>query len=270
MSIRESRIDTARRAGVRCLEAGGGWPVVLIHAFPLHAEMWRSQLERVPDGWRYIAADLPGFNGTAIDEPERVTMDEYAADVEALLDALEIDRAVIGGCSMGGYVTFALFRRAPDRFSGALLVDTRATADTDEGLAARRGMSDMLRARGVGAVADQMIPRLLGETTRMSRPDVEPLVRRLILANRASGIDAAIHAMMSRPDSSADARRIAVPALVMVGAEDRLTPVADSEALHRAIGRSQLVVLEGAGHLPGLEVPEAFSRALEGFLNSNL
>jgi len=255
---------------LRYLEAGAGWPVVLIHAFPLSADMWRAQLREVPEGRRFIAPDLRGFGAGAETPAPSLTMDDYAADLEALLDALEIDRAFIGGVSMGGYVTFTLYRRAPERFTRMLLVDTRAQADTPEGRQARIAMSELVRTKGPGAVADQMIPKLLGETTRRERPEVEREVRRLIGANHAAGIDAGIHAMMTRPDSTPELARISVPALVIVGEEDTLTPVADSEALQRGIQRSQLVVLPGAGHLASLEAPEEFSRALGNFLTSNL
>src|SRR5690606_28760877 len=127
------------------------------------------------------------------------------------------------------------YRRAPERFTRMVLVDTRAQADTEEGRAARRAMSALVRDKGPEAVADQMLPKLLGETTRRERPEVAAEVRRLILTNHAAGIDAAIHALMTRPDSTPDLARISVPALVVVGEEDTLTPVADSEALHRSI-----------------------------------
>jgi 3-oxoadipate enol-lactonase len=267
--VRESRVETTRRR-VRVLEAGGGWPVVLLHAFPLGADMWRPQLEAVPDGWRFIAPDLPGFGGEDPVASADASMDAYADDVVALLDALEVERAVIGGLSMGGYVTFALFRRAPERFSGVLLADTRTSADTPEGRTARRAMSELVQSRGPSAVADQMMAKLLGPTTRASRPHVEPEVRRLIATNSVRGIDDAIHAMMGRPDSSDLMQRISVPTLVIVGEEDALTPVAESESIHDAIDRSHLVVLAEAGHLSNLEVPEEFSKVLEDFLASNI
>jgi len=254
---------------MRYLEAGAGWPLVLIHAFPLSADMWRPQFEPLPDGWRFIAPDLRGFGGETPDPGAAPTVDDFAADIEALLDVLEIERAMIGGISMGGYVTFALYRRAPERFTRMLLADTRSQADTPDGRRARRAMSELVRAKGPEAVASQMIPKLLGETTRRDRPEVEAEVRRLILTNQTAGIDGGINAMMTRPDSTPDLARISVPALLIVGEEDTLTPVADSEALHDAIERSHLVVLPGAGHLPNLEVPEEFSRALGNFLASN-
>lgn len=267
--IRERHIDTPARQ-IRYLEAGAGWPVVLIHAFPLTADMWRAQLQGAPDGWHLIAPDVRGFGGETPPPGAPPTMDDMAGDVEALLDALEIERAVIGGLSMGAYIVFALFRRAPERFSGMVLADTRAQADTPEGRQARRAMSELVRRDGPAAVADQMMPKLLGETTHRERPEVTAEVRRLILLNTAAGIDGAIHAMMTRPDSTPDLARVSVPTLVIAGAEDVLTPVADSELLHQSIARSQLVVLQGAGHLSCLETPDEFSIALGNFLASNI
>src|SRR6478735_7609674 len=191
------RTLTTARGTCRVLDAGAGWPVLLIHAFPLSAEMWRPQLEAVPQGWRYVAPDLRGFGRSPAGQ-QPPTVDEYAADLESVLDALEIETAVIGGLSMGGYVTFALHRRAPDRFTSLVLADTKAEADTPEGRDARRTMSALVRARGVGA-------------------------------------------------------------------EDVITPPADSERMVRATERSQLVVVPGAGHLSNLEAPAAFSTALANF-----
>lgn len=271
----DRRMTTERtletRAGrVRVLEAGGGWPVVLLHAFPLSADMWRPQLDRVQDGCRLIAPDLRGFGPSAgaLDGP--ATMDTMADGVEAVLDALEIDRAVIGGLSMGGYVTFALYRHHPGRFSGVVLADTKATADTPEGREARRKMIDLVRAEGAGAVADQMIPKLLGETSQRERPQLATTVRALIEANGPEGIAAAIEAMMGRPDSTPLLPSISVPALIVVGSEDTLTPPADAEAMQRKLDRSRLVVLPQAGHLSNMETPDAFSQALTDFLGSNL
>ena len=253
----------------RYLESGAGWPVVLVHAFPLNAEMWRPQLRRVPEGFRFIAPDLRGFGESAGDFAQLPTMDDYAADIAGLLDALEIERAVIGGLSMGGYVTFALFRDAPERFAGLVLADTRSPADTPAGRDGRRTMTELVRSQGVGAVADQMLPKLLGETTRRENPDIADLVRQVIESNTPNAVEGALHALMHRPDSTPDLGRITSPTLIVVGEEDGLTPTADSQALHKAISRSHLVVIPGAGHLSSIEDSDGFSRALEDFLRSN-
>jgi len=266
--VRESRATIGGRT-VRYLEAGSGWPVVLIHAFPLNADMWRPQLERVPEGWRFIAPDLRGFGPDAA-APGSITLDDMAGDIAALLDELAIDPAVIGGLSMGGYLTFALFRRAPERFSGMILADTRASADTPEGLEGRRQMITMARSQGASGVAQSMLPKLLGKSSHEKRPDLSPRVRAMIERSSTDGIVAAIEAMMARPDSTKDLSRISCPTLVIVGEEDVLTPVADAVALQNQIARSRLVILPQAGHLSNLEVPDGFALAVSDFLSSNL
>jgi 3-oxoadipate enol-lactonase len=251
----------------RFLEAGKGRPLVLLHAFPFNADMWRPQLDRVPDGWRFIAPDLRGFGAGAAQSEVRPTVDDYAGDVLALLDALSVDRAVIGGLSMGGYVTFAIFRRAPVRFTGIILADTKAQADTADGKAGRRAMSELLRTKGMTAVVDELLPRLLGETTRRERPAALAEARQLMEANHPAAIDAALHALMTRPDSTPDLARITCPALVIVGQEDTVTPAADAELLAHSISGAELAVLRRAGHLSNLEAPDEFSNALAGFLS---
>ena len=262
---RELRTTVNGRA-TRYLESGKGRPLVLLHAFPLTAEMWQPQLDRVPDGWRFIAPDLRGFGVDSPDVSPALTMDDYARDVIGLMDALSIERAVIGGLSMGGYITFALFRLAPTRFDGVILADTKAPADTSEGLAGRRAMQETLRSKGVSAVVESLLPKVLGETTRRERPQVLADVRRLMERNQPDAIDAALHALMTRPDSTPDLARIRYPTLVVVGQEDTVTPATEAEHLASAIARAELVVLRRAGHLSNLEVPEAFSNALTRFL----
>lgn len=266
--FREAELTRGGRR-MRYLEAGSGWPVVLLHAFPLSSEMWRPQLETVPDGWRFIAPDLGGFGGSSPLRPP-ATMDAFAQDVIALLDHLELDGAAIGGLSMGGYITFALYRLAPERFTALLLANTRAQADTPEGRQARMKMRQLVLESGASAVADQMLPKLLGERSHRERRGLERDVRALIEANSAAGVAAAIDAMLERPDSAPLLSTIARPTLIVTGDEDVLIPPADAESMHKRIERSRLVVLEGAGHLSNLEVPDEFSAALGDFLTSNL
>lgn len=268
--VRECTVEL--EAGpVRYLEGGAGWPVVLIHAFPLNADMWRPQIERVPDGWRFIAPDLRGFGPrTRAAAHSTPSMDAFANDVVALLDALEIERAVVGGLSMGGYIAFALLRKSPERCGAVVLANTRAQADSAEGLAARQKMSELVRAEGPPAVADQMLPKLLGHTSARERPHLADQVRGMIETASAEGIDAAIQAMMRRPDSTPMLSGISVPALVIAGEEDSIIPLGDAEALDRGISRSRLVVLPAAGHLSNLEAPGDFSLALADFLAANL
>ena len=252
---------------VRYLQAGIGTPMLLLHAFPLSADMWRPQLERPPAGWRLIAPDFRGFGDTPIDSQD-VGVDDYAADILLLMDDLGLERPVIAGLSFGGYVSFALFRRAPDRIGGLVLADTRSTTDTEDGLAARRTLLEAIRRDGVAMVPDRQIPKVLGATTRRERPEVVAEVRRLIEGNRAPGIEAAIVALMRRPDSTGDLSRIEVPTLIIVGEEDEVTPIADAAAMHRAIRGSSLTILPRAGHLSNLEAADAFSTTISTWVAS--
>jgi 3-oxoadipate enol-lactonase len=263
-----SRVAHLSTRSVRYLEAGSGRPLVWLHAFPLSADQWLPQLSRVPPGWRFIAPDLRGFRGgsqafEAVDLPG-VTMDGYAGDVLELMTQLEIADAVIGGLSMGGYVAFALLRRAPKRVSGLVLADTRATADTVEGRAARDRLVELAVREGSSGIAREMLPKLLGATSRRDQPDLEDAVRRLILVNTPDAIVAAVQALKSRPDSTPLLASITCPTLILCGEEDALTPMIDSEAMHGAIPGSRLVRLAGAGHLSNLENPIGFNAAIAG------
>lgn len=265
--IREQRTALTGRV-IRYLEAGLGRPLLLLHAFPLGADMWRPQLERVPRGWRFIAPDLRGLGGSTLDGDHAVVVEDYAHDAFALLDDLRLERAVIGGLSLGGYVTMAMHRREPGRFAGILLADTKAAADSDEGRRGRRVMLDTVRSGGVPAIVDEMLGKLAGETSRRERPEIIAGVRQMIASAPQAGVEAAIYALMHRPDATAGLSTIACPALVVVGEEDRVTPLADAEALHRSIAGSQLATVPRAGHLSNLEAADEFSTTITGWLAS--
>jgi 3-oxoadipate enol-lactonase len=264
--IHEQRTTVNRRI-VRYLESGVGKPLILLHAFPLNADMWRPQLERPPAGWRLIAPDFRGFGGSAIDS-EEVGVDDYAHDVLMLMDELSLTRAAIGGLSFGGYVAFAMYRRAPERVAQLMLADTRSTIDTDDGLRMRRELLEAVRREGTGVLPDRQIPKLLGATTRRDRPEIAAGVARLMAANASAGVEAAIVALMRRPDSTGDLGRIDVPTLVIVGEEDEITPVASARAMHAAIRGASLAILPAAGHLSNLEAADAFSTTISAWVAS--
>ena len=239
--------------------------LILVHAFPMNARMWEPQLPLAATGWRVIAPQLRGMDGGSTDRPA-TSMDDHAADLIDLLDALHIEDAVVGGLSMGGYVAFALLRHAPRYVRGLILADTRPQADTPEGVEGRKKMLALLQEKGPAAIADEMIPKLLGEHTRREQPAVGEHVRSLILASSADAIAHAITALMTRPDSTPVLSSIHCPALVVVGEQDTLTPPALSEQMHKAIAGSEYVVVPRAGHLSNLEQPDAFNAALARFL----
>lgn len=244
---------------------GSGPAVLLLHAFPLGHFMWDAQSEALAGTQRVVRFDARGFGGSGLGEGP-LTMERIADDGAALLDHLGIDRAVVGGCSMGGYAAFAFVRRHPQRLAGLVLQDTRAGADTEEAKANRAALAAKVLAEGSGAAVEAFLPKLLGETTQREQPDLVARVRERILATAPEGIANALHGLAARADSRATLPTIPVPTLVLVGAEDVLTPPAEAALLSAAIPRARLDVIPNAGHLANLENPPAVNAALEAFL----
>jgi pimeloyl-ACP methyl ester carboxylesterase len=238
--------------------------LVLIHAFPVGMRMWEAFA--VPDGWRALAPALPGFDGADAPPDGSTRLDDYARVVLELLDHLRIESAVLGGLSMGGYVSFALWRMARFRWRALVLADTRAGADTEAARAAREVMLEIVRTRGARGVADEMIPKLLGRTTRAEQPQLVDHVRRLTERQTDQALAAATVRLRDRPDSTSLLAEIGVPALVLVGDEDEITPPAEAERLSTTLADARLVRLPGAGHLSVLEKPAAFHAAVDDFL----
>jgi pimeloyl-ACP methyl ester carboxylesterase len=266
----QTKIANLPERSVRYFESGGGRnAMVLIHAFPLSAEQWLPQLTRVPAGARVIAPDLRGFHGSgrgiAGADLNNLTMDTYAADVLALMTHLDIDRAVIGGVSLGGYVAFAMVRQAPQRVAGLVLANTRATPDSAEGRAARDRTVALVEREGPTALAREMVPKLLGATTRSEQPDLVDVVTHLIEMNPPEALVAALRALRDRPDSTPLLPSIACSTTIVVGEEDTIIPMADVEAMKAAIPNARLVILPRVGHLSNLEAPAAFVDVLYGF-----
>jgi pimeloyl-ACP methyl ester carboxylesterase len=248
-------------------EAGRGLPVVLLHAFPVNRRMWAPQREPLAARYRVITPDFRGHGESGLPE-EDSTMERLAEDVRGLLDEMKLERVVLGGLSMGGYAAFAFLRRHADRVAALILADTRAGADTEDGKKARYDNAALAEKEGAAAIAERLLPKLLGASTHASQPGLVASVREMILTTPPAGIARALRGMAARPDSTPLLGSIRMPTLVLVGEEDTLTPPAESAAMARAIPGATLVKLPAAGHLSNLEQPAAFTRALEDFLGS--
>ncbi|HEX6230411.1 MAG TPA: alpha/beta fold hydrolase [Actinomycetota bacterium] len=229
--------------------------LLLLHAWPLDARMWEPQLPALDD-LTVAAPHHPGFGGS---EPagEVSTMSACAARAVSALDEAGIERAVVCGLSMGGYVAFELWRRAPERFLGLILANTRAVADTPEGAAGRHALAERLRREG-NVLVDEP-PALLAEDAPAALLEH---VRSLIADQTAEAIAASAIGMAERPDSTPDLPGIGVPTLVVTSTGDRLIAPEVSGAMAGAIPGARLEVLEGVGHLTNLEAPEVFGRLL--------
>ncbi len=244
---------------------GHGIPVLWIHGFPLGRWLWDPQVTALADTARSIAVDLRGFGGSSAPEGP-YTMEVYAADLRGLLDALGIDRVVLAGLSMGGYIAFAFYAAYPERVQGLILADTRHQADTPEARAHRYALIERIRAEGTPAAVEAFLPRLFGATTQRERPDLVETLRRKMLTNPAAGLIGALQAMAERPDRTELLPSIRVPTLVLVGEEDAVTPPEVARQMAEGIPGARLAVIPQAGHLANVEAPEAFNETVRAFL----
>jgi 3-oxoadipate enol-lactonase len=247
-------------------DTGSGTPVVLVHAFPLDRRMWQPQggLTAV---CRLITPDVFGLGESGL-PPDGWTVESYADTLAEWLTARKVEKAVVGGLSMGGYVALAFANRHPDRVLGLILADTRAEADTDEARANRAKSIDLVKAKGPAAVIDQMMPKMLSDHTRRGNPAVEARVRELAESQTADGVAAALAALRDRPDSTAALKTFRFPALVVVGGQDALTPPAAAEAMADQLGDVTTETIYSAGHLSSLENPSEFNGAVKRWLTA--
>lgn len=245
-------------------ERGKGTPLVLLHGFPLHRAMWEPQIAALSGSSRVIAPDLRG-HGESEAPPWIYSMDIYADDVRALLDHLAIDKAVICGFSMGGYIALHFYRKYGNRVSGLLLADTRPQPDTPEGKTGRFNTAKKAEKEGAGAIADMMIPKLLSAEGQ-KRSELVQKVRKIIESTPVRGICGDLAAMAERSDSVPLLSEISVPTLIVVGEQDGLTPPADSKLMAEKIRGAKMEMIPEAGHMSNLEQPERFNKAVEGFL----
>ena len=244
-----------------------GLPLILLHAFPLHSGMWQPQIDALASRHRVIAPDLKGFGASdAPTDASAYSMAGYADEVAGLLAVLGLDRVVVVGLSMGGYVAFSLLDRHRPLVAALVLADTRAGQDSDQVLARRSEQQRQIREQGTMPVIDALLDTLLAEPTREHRPGVVVEARRL-MDNPPAGFVGALEAMKSRPDATSGLGSIDVPTLVLVGDHDQPSPPEEARAMHEQIPGSRFAVLPDAGHLSNLEAPDAFNHALVRFLD---
>jgi 3-oxoadipate enol-lactonase len=248
-------------------DLGSGRAVVLLHGYPFNRTLWRDQVSALRGDFRVILPDLRGHGESTVTSGT-ASMEAMANDVAALLDRLNISVATIGGLSMGGYVALAFYRLFPSRVESLVLAATRAQADTEEARKNRAVQAEKARTEGMEGIADTMLPKLLTPDTVAKRPEVVKHVRGMMASTNPEGAAAALQGMAMRQDQTSLLPQITAPTLILVGREDVITPVADSESMHREISGSQLRVIENAGHVVNLERPEEFNLALSGFLKA--
>ncbi|MFI5801933.1 alpha/beta fold hydrolase [Streptomyces sp. NPDC051561] len=247
-----------------------GLPVLLIHGHPFNRTLWEPQATAlIAAGYRVITPDLRGYGDSGV-TPGKVYLSDLAEDLVALLDHLDIERAVIGGVSMGGQIAMEIQRSHPGRVRALVLSDSSFPAETDEGKAFRNGLADRVLAEGMDGYAGEVIDKMLADYNVAAMPEVAARVLDMMRATDPRGAAAALRGRAERPDYGDTLAAVRTPVLIVVGRDDVYTPVAAAEAIHRLVPHATLTVIEKAGHLPGVEQPDAFNATLLDFLTTRV
>jgi len=240
--------------------------ILLVHGHPFNRSMWRPQYDAIVDaGWRAIVPDLRGYGETTV-VPGKTTLDVFARDLAALLDDLGIVTIVIGGLSMGGQIVMEFVRLFPHRVRGLLLAATFPQADTAEAKVARLAMAERLVREGMNGYASEVLPKMIAPRNIEALPRVAAQVMTMMRTTDPEGAAAALRGRVERQGYEAVLAEVAVPALVVRGSEDAFTSLAQAEGMHALLRHSQLLLMNGVGHMPNLERTPEFNAALVQFL----
>jgi len=249
---------------------GHGLPLLFIHGYPLSRKIWQSQAGGLSNIATILSLDLRGHGESFPFDPP-YSMDLLAEDCKRFLDGIGTQGPlVVCGLSMGGYVTFALYRKYPHFFRGMILTSTRAAADSSEGKTNRDVSIKTVLDQGVPKIVDGMLPKVASPLTYSAKPGLVDSIRNIMLQTSVKGVVGALQGMRDRPDSSALLPTITCPTLVIHGADDQIIPLREAELMQSQIPGSHLVTIPQAGHLANMEQPELFNHAVRDFLSTLL
>jgi 3-oxoadipate enol-lactonase len=247
-------------------DTGSGPAIVFIHGHPFNQSMWDPQVAALTWKYRVITFDLRGYGASDVPTAEATTLETMASDINALLDHLNIPKAVIAGLSMGGQIAMAFAEQYPHRLSGLILAATFPQADTEEAIKTRRATADRFLQQGSVLPGGEMIAKLIAPASLKRDPDIAVKVFTMIAHTPPAGAAAALRGRALRKDYTQSLTRITVPTLIIVGTEDVYTNVETAKQIHQSIPNSHLEIFDGIGHLPNLEAPDHFNAILHDYL----
>jgi len=241
--------------------------LIFVHGFPFNRSMWRDQMDVLGGEWRVVDYDVRG-HGESDSGEKTFSITLFAEDLIALMDALEIDKAVLCGLSMGGYIALNAVLSHPERFKAVVLSDTQCAADTPEAKEKRQEAIDAIRKNGIENYADESVKKFFTPESLQNESTAVDKVRMMVAATSEKTLVETLYALRDRKENCSRLQEIGVPVLVIVGDEDRITPPEAAKLMHEKIIHSRLVVITQAGHLSNMERPDAFNNALAIFLGS--
>ncbi|MBK7969294.1 MAG: alpha/beta hydrolase [Bacteroidetes bacterium] len=248
-------------------DMGEGTPIIFLHGFPFNKSMWKDQYDYLKQNFRVIAPDLRSF-GNSKDDSSELSMDLFANDLIALMDDLKLDKVTVCGLSMGGYIALNAIQRYPERFDTIILCDTQCNADTEEGKAKRYKSIEEIKSKGTSEFTEGFLKNAFHPDTLTSKPEIVSDTRTMMLSNSIQAFTHGLKALAERKDTCSKLDQINVPALIICGSDDTLTPVSKAQYLHENIKGSQLSIIPKAGHISNMEQPDEFNKIVYDFLKS--
>jgi len=241
--------------------------IILIHGFPLNKSMWNKQVEMLIENYRVIAYDVRGHGNSTVGTDD-FSIELFVADLLGLMDALKIDRAMLCGLSMGGYIALNAVENFPKRFGALILCDTNCIADTPEAKVKRMMSIENIEKNGVEQYANESLKNLFAPESFITNQEKIAVVKKMIMETSVQSLSSTLIALSKRKETCNNLYRISIPALIMVGKEDKITPPDAARQMQKNIKGSILNIIEHAGHLSNIENSYEFNLQLEKFITS--
>lgn len=249
-------------------EGPEGAPIIIfVHGFPLNKSMWDKQVKALKDNYRVIAYDIRGHGATEVGTID-FSIDLFAIDLLCFMDALKIEKTVLCGLSMGGYIALNAIQNHPGRFTALILSDTNCAADTPEAKEKRMNTIISIKENGVEKLADNLLPNLFAAESFKSNSEEIAEVKEMIVTTTIPSLNNSLHALANRRETCGKLAKIKVPVLILVGEDDKITPPEAAIAMHEKIKESSLQIIPHAGHLSNMENEDEFNSQLIKFMGS--
>lgn len=243
----------------------GSIPIIFLHGYPFDKTMWKGQLDFLKSSYRVIACDIRGF-GKSTDEESTLSIDLFGNDLIQFMDNLNIEKAIVCGLSMGGYIALNVMKRFPSHFEALILCDTQCIADTDEGKEKRYKVIKEIEADGVTNFNEGFIKNVFHKDSITNKKELVKQLRSVVFYNSKNIITKGLAALAEHSETCSTLSEINIPTLIICGREDQVTPLAQSEYMNKHIKKSILHIIDNAGHVSNLEQPKEFNKYLGEFL----
>lgn len=242
--------------------------IIFVHGFPYDHMMWKEQIKELSTNYYCVAYDIRGLGQSPAGEGQ-FTLESFVDDLETIIDELKLEKPILGGLSMGGYISLRALERMPDKFSAAILCGTKSEADNNEAKLKRAAGIKRINTEGLAPFAKDFITNCFGDYFKQNKKeDLNRIIETSSQYNPA-GVKGCLLAMLGRTDTTANLEKINIPTLLICGEQDALTPPAVMKEMFYKMKNAGLVEIKNAGHMTPIENPEEVTNAISAFLKRN-